>query len=162
MPRSLQWNLRSKDTPVSTSKGYGSFLLNNVGAILRFFGWTSVSSFSDSLVSLFPRTLPLTELDALIAPYIGVWGGVVQGKPVNAELEPITLGTLPSVGVGLLAMAPVGVCSCDVGTEEDEFVLPGLGRLADVAGEKEDPDRGTTSFSNGGAEDVVGVGTGVG
>lgn len=93
---------------------------------------------------------------------MGVWGGVVQGKPGNEELEPITLGTLPSVGVGLLAMAPVGVCICDVGTEEDEFVLPGLGRLADIAEEKEDPDGGAVSFSNGGAEDVVGVGTGVG
>ena len=92
---------------------------------------------------------------------MGVWGGVVQDKPVNEELEPITLGTLPSVGVGLLAMALVGVCICDVGTEEDEFVLPGLGRLAD-AGEKDGPDGGTISFSNGGAEDVVGVGTGVG
>lgn len=81
---------------------------------------------------------------------------------MNEELEPITLGTLPSVGVGLLAMVPVGVCICDIGTEEDEFVFPGLGRLANVAGEKEDPDGGAISFSNGRAEDVVGVGTGVG
>lgn len=81
---------------------------------------------------------------------------------MNEELEPITLGTLPSVGVGLLAMTLVGVCICDVGTEEDEFVLPGLGRLADAAVEKVDPDGGAISFSKGGAEDVVGVGTGVG
>lgn len=92
---------------------------------------------------------------------MGVWGGVVQGKPENEELEPIMLGTLPSVGVGLLAMVPVGVCICDEGTEEDELVLPGLGRLANGAGENEGPDEGIICFSNGGAEDVVGVGTGV-
>lgn len=93
---------------------------------------------------------------------MGVWGGVVQDKPVNEELEPIMLGTLPSVGVGLLAMAPVGVCICDEGTEEDELVRPGLGRPAIGARENEGPDEGMICFSNGGAEDVVGVGTGVG
>ena len=40
----------------------------------------------------------------------GVCGGVVQGKPVNEELEAATLGTFPRVGVGLLVMTAVDVC----------------------------------------------------
>ncbi len=78
-----------------------------VGATLLFFGTALVcSSRSDSLVSLFPNTLPLTELGRLlIMPDIGVWGGVVQGSPLNDGLVAATLGTLPRVGVGLLLTA---------------------------------------------------------
>lgn len=74
-----------------------------MGAIRRFLG--APSSFSDSLVSRLPSTLPLTELAALTTPAIGVCGGVVQGSGPN-ELVAATLGTLPSVGVGLLVITP--------------------------------------------------------
>ncbi len=123
-----------------------------------------MSSRSDSLVSLLPRTLPLTELVALIAPDMGVCGGVVQGNPVNEELDAATLGTFPTVGVGLLVTTPVGVWICDgwERTDEEELVLPGLGRLANGEGENEDPSGGMICFSKSGAEDVVGVGVGVG
>lgn len=78
----------------------GSSLRTRVGAILLFFG-IAVSSFSDSLVSLFPSTLPLTELGLLTTPDIGVCGGVVHGRPLNDGFVAATLGTLPRVGVGL-------------------------------------------------------------
>lgn len=64
-----------------------------------------VSSFSDSLVSLFPSTLPVTELGLLLTmPGIGVWGGVVHGRLLKDGFVAATLGTLPSVGVGLLTI----------------------------------------------------------
>ncbi|KAL8732442.1 MAG: hypothetical protein Q9181_003950 [Wetmoreana brouardii] len=78
-------------------------LLTGTGTTLRFFGTTS--SLSDSLVSRFPSTLPLTELGALTPPAIGVCGGVVHGSGPK-ELDAATLGTFPSVGVGLLVMIP--------------------------------------------------------
>ena len=82
----------------------GSSFPTNVGAILLFFG-AVVSSFSDSLVSLFPRTLPVTELGLLLAiPDIGVCGGVVHGKLLKVGFVVATLGTLPNVGVGLLTI----------------------------------------------------------
>ena len=93
----------------------------SVGAIRFFFG-TLASSISDSLVSLFPSTLPLTELVPLTPPAMGVWGCVVIGRPEKELLVAATLGTLPSVGVGLLVTMP----DC-VATEEVEFDLVGLG-----------------------------------
>lgn len=95
-------------TRIESAFNYGSAPIK-VGAILLFFGCTPLSSFSDSLVSLFPRTLPLTELAVLITPD-GVSGGVVHGKPVNEALEAATLGTFPRVGVGLLVMTAVDPC----------------------------------------------------
>lgn len=95
---------------------------------------------------------------------MGVCGGVVHGKPVNEVLDAATLGTFPSVGVGLLVITPVEPCSWDDGVmaELDEFDLVGLGRLATGAGENEDVTAGGACFSKGGAEAVVGVGVGVG
>ncbi len=97
-----------------------------VGAIRRFFG--SASSLSDSLVSRLPSTLPLTELGALIPPPIGVCGGVVHDRGPK-ELVAATLGTLPSVGVGLLVMIPPELCMCEdcVATEDAELDRVGLG-----------------------------------
>ena len=82
----------------------GSSARTKVGATLRFLGTVFVcSSRSDSLVSRFPRTLPLTELGLLLTmPDIGVWGGVVHGRLMKAGLVAATLGTFPKVGVGLL------------------------------------------------------------
>ena len=98
-----------------------------VGAILFFFGTPTSSSNSDSLVSLFPSTLPLTELGPLTTPDMGVCGGVVNGRPEKEVLAAATLGTFPSVGVGLLVMMP----DC-VATEEVELDLVGLGgRITD-------------------------------
>lgn len=88
------------------------------------------SSFSDSLASLLPRTLPFTELAVLVPPPIGVCGGVVHGKlPKEDGLVAATLGMLPRVGVGLLVMSPPGFGAFDdcVTTEEIEFDLVGLG-----------------------------------
>lgn len=79
--------------------GGGSSFLTNVGASLLFFG--TKSSFSDSLVSRFPRTLPLTELGRLLIIPNGVCGGVVHGRPLKDEFGAVTLGTFPNVGVGL-------------------------------------------------------------
>lgn len=97
-----------------------------VGAIRRFLG--AMSSFSDSLVSLLPSTLPLTELAALTPPAIGVCGGVVQGRALN-EFAAATLGTLPRVGVGLLVIIPAEPCACDdcVAIDDAELVRVGLG-----------------------------------
>ena len=101
--------------------------LTRVGAILFFFGTPAGSSSSDSLVSLFPRTLPLTELGPLTIPAMGVCGGVVKGRFEKELLVAATLGTLPSVGVGLLVMTPDWVATDDV-----ELDLVGLGgRIAD-------------------------------
>lgn len=85
--------------------------LTGVGAILLFFCFPAWSSISDSLVSRLPRTLPLTELGALTTPDIGVCGGVVHGKFEKEVLAAATLGTFPSVGVGLLLIMPAGVCA---------------------------------------------------
>ena len=63
-------------------------------------------------VSLLPSMLPLTELAAL-AVDIGVIGGVDSGSIGTVELAAATLGTLPNVGVGLLAISPAGVCAND-------------------------------------------------
>lgn len=79
--------------------GASSGLLTSVGATRRFFG--TASSLSDSLVSRFPSTLPLTELGLLMMPDdMGVCGGVVHGRPLKDALAAATLGTLPKVGVG--------------------------------------------------------------
>ncbi len=108
-----------------------------VGAILLFFTTAFTSSLSDSLaappVSLLPRTLPLTELVVLMLPDMGVWGGVVRGRPTAAELVAATLGTVPSVGVGLLVMTVLDVCAWEamVATDEAEDERVGLdGRIA--------------------------------
>ena len=128
------------------------------------------SSFSDSLVSRFPSTLPLTELGPLTTPVMGVCGGVVHGKLEKDEFPPETPGIVPRDGVGLLVMIPDWVTTDDV-----EFDLVGLGgRIADCwvlgvvlragvgAGEFEDTNPGGGCLSTkGGAVLVVGVGVGV-
>lgn len=100
----------------------------------------------------------------LITPDMGVCGGVVHGRPGNEALDAATLGTFPSVGVGLLVITPVELCSWDdeVMADDDELDLVGLGGLATGAGENEDAAAGAACFSNGGADAVVGVGVGVG
>lgn len=109
-------------------------------------------------MSRFPRTLPLTELGALVPPPIGVCGGVVHGRVPN-ELLAATLGTLPSVGVGLLVMMPPELCMCDdcVATEDAEFDRVGLGGcpIEPVKGD------GDGAAIRGGAAMAVGVGVGV-
>ena len=129
---------------------------SGVGAIRRFLG--TASSLSDSLVSRLPRTLPLTELGALIPPPSGVCGGVVHGRVPN-ELLAATLGTLPSVGVGLLVMMPPEPCRWDdcVATDEAEFDRVGLGGcpIEPVKGD------GDGAAIKEGAEIAVGVGVGV-
>ena len=83
-------------------------LPTRVGATLLFFGTVVWSSFSDSLVSLLPNTLPLTELAVLVTPPMGVCGGVVHGRLPNEDaFAAATLGTLPTVGVGLLVTSLV-------------------------------------------------------
>ena len=135
----------------------GSSALTNVGATLLFFGTVACSSFSDSLVSLFPRTLPLTELGLLITPDIGVWGGVVHGKLLKNGFIAATLGTFPSVGVGLL----INIWDDCVAIEEVELDRVGLGGWG--AGDAADANPGVVCFSKkGGAEEAVGVGIGVG
>ncbi len=111
--------------------------LTSVGAILLFFTTAVASSLSDSLAappaSLLPRTLPLTELVVLMLPDMGVWGGVVSGRPTAAELVAATLGTVPRVGVGLLVMTVLDVCAWEdmVATDEAEDERVGLdGRIA--------------------------------
>lgn len=92
-----------------TTGSYGPGVLSDltsVGAILFFLGILTGSSSSDSLVSRFPSTLPLTELGPLTIPDIGVCGGVVKGRPENELLAAAKLGTFPSVGVGLLVTMP--------------------------------------------------------
>jgi hypothetical protein len=130
--------------------------LIKVGATLLFFG-TAGSSFSDSLVSLLPSTLPLTELGRLlINPDIGVCGGVVQDKPLKDGFVAATLGTLPKVGVGLLLI----ICDDCVAIDDVELDLLGLGG---GSGAGEGASTGVHCLSKvGGADAAVGVGTGVG
>jgi len=75
----------------------------------------------------------------------------------NAELVAATLGTFPSVGVGLLVIIPESVA-----IDEVELDLVGLGgcRSATGDGEGANPDEGC--LINAGAVAVVGVGVGVG
>ena len=108
-------------------------------------------------MSRFPSTLPLTELGRLLIIPDGVCGGVVQGKPLNDEFGAVTLGTFPSVGVGLLPT----ICDDCVTIDEVEFDLVGLGG-GKGAGDADGPGPGVGWLSNeGGAEAAVGVGTGV-
>lgn len=87
-----------------------------------------------------------------------------MGKPTEAELVAATLGTFPSVGVGLVMMIPLAVCSCEdwVAMEEAEFDLVGLGgRPTGMAdGEGANPSDGACFISDG-TVIVGGVGTGV-
>lgn len=129
----------------------------SVGATRLFFG--APSSRSDSLVSLFPSTLPLTELGRLMMPDdMGVWGGVVQGSPLKEAFAAATLGTLPNVGVGSLPIA----CDDSVKTDDIELDRVGLGG-GGAAGEVAAGSVvvGFLSSNDGGAEMAVGVGTGV-
>jgi len=90
-------------------------LLTGVGAIRRFLAGFWVSSRSDSLIppdSLLPNVLPLTELAVLMLA-MGVIGGVDNGRPPVDGLAAATLGTVPRVGVGLVAIIPVAVCMKD-------------------------------------------------
>ena len=60
--------------------------------------------------SLLPKLLPVTELVALMLLVdIGVIGGVTRGKGPGLALPAATLGTVPIVGVGLIAMVPLGI-----------------------------------------------------
>lgn len=79
-------------------------------------------------MSRLPRITPLAELDVLVIPAIGVCGGVVHGKPPNDVPGAATLGTFPTVGVGLLMTTCEGFCICDDGATLDdaEFDLVGL------------------------------------
>lgn len=132
----------------------GSSSRTKVGAILLFFG-IAASSFSDSLVSLFPSTLPLTELGRLVTPDIGVCGGVVHGRPLNDGFVAATLGTLPRVGVGLFTIWEDCVAIEDV---ESSRVGLGGGR---GAGEAAGANTGVLCLSKGGADAVVGLGCAV-
>lgn len=146
----------------------GPSVLTRVGAILLLFCVVVLSSFSDSLAalaSLLPRILPLTELVALwVYPDMGVCGGVVVGKPTEAELVAATLGTLPNVGVGLVMMIPLAVCNCEdcVAMDEAELDRVGLGgRPTGMRdGEGANPDDEACLIDDE-AVTVVGVGTGV-
>lgn len=107
-------------------------------------------------MSLFPSTLPLTELGRLlIIPDIGVCGGVVHGRPLKDGLPAATLGTLPRVGVGLL----LTICDDCVATDDVELDLVGLGG---GRGAGEGARTGVGCLSKvGGADAAVGVGSGV-
>ena len=90
-------------------------------------------------------------------PDIGVCGGVVHGRLLKDGLVAATLGTLPSVGVGLL----LTIWDDCVATEEVELDLVGLGG-GKGAGEADGASLGVGCRSNaGGTETAVGVGTGV-
>jgi hypothetical protein len=136
-----------------------------VGAILRFL--TCTSSFSLSLAaptSLFPKTLPLTELVALCPPAMGVCGGVGCGKPTEpAELVAVTIGTWLSVGVGLFVTA--GVCTEDIvaieDCELDRAGLPGLKGKNGAAGDTSDGPMAGDAFAKDGEATLIGVGVGV-
>ena len=79
-------------------------------------------------MSRLPRIMPPTEVDVLVIPAIGVCGGVVHGNPPNDVPGAATLGTFPTVGVGLLMMTCDVFCCCDDGATLDdaEFDLVGL------------------------------------
>ena len=129
-----------------------------VGATLLFFGTLLFSSFSDSLAapkSLLPSILPLTELAALTVPDIGVSGGVVSRRPADIELVAATLGTVPSVGVGLLVIG-----ACTVAIEDVEFDLDGLGIRVKFAGDGKGATPDKDCLDNKGAPGAVGVGIG--
>lgn len=108
-------------------------------------------------MSRLPSALPLTELGLLLTmPDMGVWGGVVHGRPLNDGLLAATLGTLPRVGVGLLT-----ICDDRVATDDVELERVGLGG-GSGAGEADGANTGVGCLSNdGGADTAVGVGTGV-
>lgn len=90
--------------------------LSSVGAILFFFGFEPVSSFSLSLSSLLePATLP--------AVLRGVSGGVVIGTPVTLpECVAVSPGTFPARSGGAVAEGTTDAC---VMTEEVELDLAG-------------------------------------
>lgn len=140
-------------------------LLTGVGAIRRFLAGFWVSSRSDSLMppdSLLPSVLPLTELAVLMLA-IGVIGGVDNGRPPIDGLAAATLGTVPRVGVGFVAIIPVAVCINDdcVATDDAEFELVGLaGRPAGAEGAGTVEAPGTLATL--GVDAAVGVGTGEG
>lgn len=71
--------------------------------------------------------MPLTELDVLVTPALGVCGGVVHGKPPNDVPGAATLGTFPRVGVGLLITTCEGFCVCDDGATLDDAELDLVG-----------------------------------
>lgn len=115
-------------------------------------------------MSLLPSRPPLTELGQL-AIDIGVIGGVHKGRPAGAEFVAATLGTLPIVGVGLLAIMPAGVCINDdcVAIDEFELDLLGLTGRTAAAGEGEGARMEEEwGFTGEAAEAAVGVGTGDG
>jgi len=80
--------------------------LTGVGAIRRFLAF--VSSCSDSLTPPGSRLPSAPLLDPATPEPVPLWfeagviGGVVNGKPL-VELVAVTLGTVPSVGVGEFA-----------------------------------------------------------
>jgi hypothetical protein len=83
----------------------------SVGAILRFLGWLTPSSFSLSLAS---RFAPAT----LFAVLRGVSGGVVMGTPVTfAEFVAAMLGMLLTNSVGLFTTVDACVTIDDVELE---------------------------------------------
>lgn len=150
----------------SFSGGAGTLeLLTNVGAILRFL--ICPSSFSLSLAaprSLFPSTLPLTELVALCPPAIGVCGGVGCGKPTGPDgFVAVTIGTWLRVGVGLFVTA--GVCTEDIvaidDCEFDRAGLPGLSGKNGAAGDGSDEAMAGEALVKDGEAVLMGVGTGV-
>ena len=85
-------------------------------------------------------------------PVIGVCGGVVQGK-VPKELAAATLGTFPTVGIGLLVITPPELGAKDdcVAMDEAELDRVGLGGWGTGVVE------GEGAATSGGAETPVGV-----
>ena len=88
---------------------------------------------------------------------------MVKGRPTAAELVAATLGTVPSVGVGLLVMTVLGVCAWEamVATEDAEDDRGGLfGRLG-ARGDGEGGMMVELCFTSRGADTAVGVAFGV-
>lgn len=113
-------------------------------------------------VSLLPSVLPLTELAVLMVA-MGVIGGVDNGRPPVEGLAAATLGTVPRVGVGLVAMIPVAVCMNDdcVAMDDAEFDRVGLvGRPGGPGGA--DTVEAAGALAMLGVDTAVGVGTGEG
>ena len=103
------------------------------------------------------------ELVALCPPAMGVCGGVGCGKPTRMDgFVAVTIGTWPSVGVGLLVTA--GVCTDDMVAMEDwEFDrvgLPGLAVKKGAAGEGSDGAMAVDALARDGEAMLVGVVTG--